>query len=690
MAMFENFPYTDMHNLNLDWIIKIAKDFLDQYTHIQQLISDGETSLEDLTQEGLEQLQTKADNLENLLQEWYTTHSNDIAQELAAALQDINNSVVTAIGQFNTAADAKTAECIASIPDDYTALFNRVVNIETKILNSLLYYSTGSYEKEITIEGSFIGEVVADDIYLFENDVIEIYCENVTSGVITDSVTSHVYIGGSLIGDIFVLPRNQFFTVSSDTTQVSLYIPVGAVGNPGTFKFHINCLNRKPMNHYDDIVGEYPGKRFSKPEATLNFDVQGNTFTYNRNRMVVETTIVHAASNLVVVAVPISNGIPVTLGMNVKNTAINSIVIYAAYSKNSWASSAVEIFDGSLETGIHFFELTAEQTNGKRFILIRINSTGTFNIDYYISYQNAEKRFYTPGVLYAYQADKAISAKEAEKLADTSYRDIVFWGDSITEGAGAGQDPSFVQKCCALLGTDSYTNAGVGGETSWTIAARQGGMIVYLPAGAVENTHYSFVDEKGNPVRPLVGGYLVGNGPPRTRSIKIKDQSGLLDRVDTDDYIITGISTTLDCKTPLIFPGSELNFKIAVIFVGTNDWDDSEPLESIPYVEAMVNKLDSNNYIVMSCYRANNSEYETAMLNAFGSHYFNTRKMLVENGLELNNLSPTAADTAAIAQGMVPPSLLDGNSIHPNGYGHNAIGIMLYNHMVFLGYDKLL
>ena len=98
MAMFENFPYTDMHNLNLDWIIKIAKDFLDQYTHIQQLISDGETSLQTLTTEGLQQLQDKADALEELLNEWYNTHSNDIADQLANALEDISNTLDSAIG----------------------------------------------------------------------------------------------------------------------------------------------------------------------------------------------------------------------------------------------------------------------------------------------------------------------------------------------------------------------------------------------------------------------------------------------------------------------------------------------------------------------------------------------------------------------------------------------------------------
>lgn len=34
MALFENFPYTNMHNLNLDWIISVIKDFKEQYPDI--------------------------------------------------------------------------------------------------------------------------------------------------------------------------------------------------------------------------------------------------------------------------------------------------------------------------------------------------------------------------------------------------------------------------------------------------------------------------------------------------------------------------------------------------------------------------------------------------------------------------------------------------------------------------------
>lgn len=141
MAMFENFPYTDMHNLNLDWIIKIAKDFLDQYTSLQQMISDGEQSLQDLTSDGLQQLEEKADNLESLLQAWYDTHSQDIADQLADAIQDLNawytqheaylnNTLEEKTTVFNSRADAKTAQCIASIPSDYTDLSNRVTSLE--------------------------------------------------------------------------------------------------------------------------------------------------------------------------------------------------------------------------------------------------------------------------------------------------------------------------------------------------------------------------------------------------------------------------------------------------------------------------------------------------------------------------------------------------------------------------------
>lgn len=108
-AFGENFPYSNFHDLNMDWIIKIAKDFLDQYTHIQDIIEQGEEDITNLTEEELQALTNKKEELEALLEQWYETHSADIAQQLASA-----------ITAFNTSAEAKATQTLATIPADYT------------------------------------------------------------------------------------------------------------------------------------------------------------------------------------------------------------------------------------------------------------------------------------------------------------------------------------------------------------------------------------------------------------------------------------------------------------------------------------------------------------------------------------------------------------------------------------------
>ena len=134
--MFEQFPYADLHQLNLDWIIKIAKDFLDQYTEIQQTITDGEQALTD-----------KATELEGLLDEWYNTHSEDIAQALAQAVID-----------FGTAAAAEAERVIATIPADYTALSNQVdalEDLQTRYLTAGRNIITNSNYASLIPDGDF-------------------------------------------------------------------------------------------------------------------------------------------------------------------------------------------------------------------------------------------------------------------------------------------------------------------------------------------------------------------------------------------------------------------------------------------------------------------------------------------------------------------------------------------------------
>lgn len=97
-AFGENFPYTNFHELNTDWLIKVAKEFLDKYSDIEQ-----ETS-----------------QLETLLQEWYDTHSQDIERQLQQA-----------IIEFIATATRESNELLASWPEDYSELVTWVNNLKT-------------------------------------------------------------------------------------------------------------------------------------------------------------------------------------------------------------------------------------------------------------------------------------------------------------------------------------------------------------------------------------------------------------------------------------------------------------------------------------------------------------------------------------------------------------------------------
>lgn len=51
--MFEFWPFTNFHQLNLDWIIKVVKDFQSKYTGLEETIENGEQSINDAADSGV-------------------------------------------------------------------------------------------------------------------------------------------------------------------------------------------------------------------------------------------------------------------------------------------------------------------------------------------------------------------------------------------------------------------------------------------------------------------------------------------------------------------------------------------------------------------------------------------------------------------------------------------------------------
>lgn len=200
--MFDNFPYTNFHEMNLDWMIKIAKDFLDQYTSIQETITTGLESINTAKSEAIASLNDRADVLTTLLNEWYDTHSEDIANELADALQslndwynqhsnDIQNELTQALASFQAQATAYVQQVIESIPQDYSNLANAVYENSKAIENNAnmvnQYYLCDMFTiSETTQSGLTCSDAVGGmRVVGTQTDVV---IQNIYNGAVPDSL----------------------------------------------------------------------------------------------------------------------------------------------------------------------------------------------------------------------------------------------------------------------------------------------------------------------------------------------------------------------------------------------------------------------------------------------------------------------------------------------------------------------
>lgn len=136
--MFENWPYVDLHDINLDWMIQTMRNFLAQYTGLEQTIQTGEQSVEDAATAGTEQVNTAVANglqaIRNLisvaptrnyifLADSYGTRTNSFGQNFYEYLKALN--VITNDNSYFNASPG--AGFVHSNPDNtFLALLQNV------------------------------------------------------------------------------------------------------------------------------------------------------------------------------------------------------------------------------------------------------------------------------------------------------------------------------------------------------------------------------------------------------------------------------------------------------------------------------------------------------------------------------------------------------------------------------------
>lgn len=98
---FEVFPYTDLHDLNLDWILGEVKRLASEYDHLLEQLETDDQSIQELQQavqridQNIDQIETAMDQLNTSLRAYSDEHYTD----LLFRINDNYNALIALINQ---------------------------------------------------------------------------------------------------------------------------------------------------------------------------------------------------------------------------------------------------------------------------------------------------------------------------------------------------------------------------------------------------------------------------------------------------------------------------------------------------------------------------------------------------------------------------------------------------------------
>lgn len=295
------------------------------------------------------------------------------------------------------------------------------------------------------------------------------------------------------------------------------------------------------------------------------------------------------------------------------------------------------------------------------------------------------------------------STYNTKEFKAVSGPDIVCWGDSMTAGAGGNgrSYPLILGELLTAAGSTAKTfNAGVGGETSVTITARQGGnpFIVRITDKLIPATTTPVVitlDQIGSEtVRPL----LQGNGAPGygftgtlagvEGTIALVKPNGGNTWDAANYYTFTRktagneVAVTRPETFYLDFANAHLG-DIHVIWIGQNG---PSTARAISDAKAIIQRMEALNkrYIVISKPTSTGAD-DSVFFAEFGSRFLPIRKYMVEFGLEDAGITPTEQDLTDIANGTVPTSLRT-DAVHWTAQGYTILANQIFKKLKELGW----
>ena len=268
-------------------------------------------------------------------------------------------------------------------------------------------------------------------------------------------------------------------------------------------------------------------------------------------------------------------------------------------------------------------------------------------------------------------------------------------GDSLTYGSGSGGQ-SFPVRLNALTGVRAF-NLGYPGETSQDMAARltSGFLVAFaggtVPASGTVNVGLSFLD--GSPVTSAMKA-----GVTRIRYVMCAGATWTLSWSGTSYQLTRSIagaaSTVIGPQVAVTDQSIMHRGDTAIIWAGRNDFAAADIV--LASIRAMVGNLTHRRYLVLSVLNgtaepSGNADYtkivalNTALAHEHGGKYVDVRRALIDSGLAIEGITPTAQDTTDIGND-VPPLSLRSDALHLNPAGYDVIARLVVTRLASLGW----
>lgn len=292
------------------------------------------------------------------------------------------------------------------------------------------------------------------------------------------------------------------------------------------------------------------------------------------------------------------------------------------------------------------------------------------------------------------------STYQSATLKAVAGPDIVCWGDSMTAGAG-GNGTTYASVLKTLLqntGSAANTyNMGVGGETSVTICARQGGnpFIVAVVGGVIPANVTPVVVTlepiNGETVRPLLQGSTTFTGflGDAHGTLNLIEPSGSSSSWQVDNYYTftrttAGTEITINRPTPFYLDAAAPRLgDIHIIWIGQNG---PSTARAIADAQAMIQRMLAldKRFLVISKPTSTDAD-DSLFFAAFGRRFIAARKYLVQYGLQDAGIAPTTQDNIDVANGTVPTSLRT-DAVHWTAQGYTILANVIFNRIKELGW----